>query len=218
MSIKSIFFVVFLTASFNVVGQLGLQFQFQKFGDTTFTYNGFDGIPPGEIFIQQQYGFGIDYSFRLKNYRVEFFPTLVYLNKKYDLTTDAGDPYKLNINTLGLQFNTHFYFLDIEGDCHCPTWSKDGQILKKGLFAWVSVNAYNSNYIINDNSAKKLTTYGAGGGLGLDIGLSKRITITPLAGLELERRPVTDLSDNKFPNKWMSKTTASLRISYHFND
>lgn len=217
MPIKSILITGFLFTQIAVFGQLGIQVQWQSFQDTGFIYNG-TAQPPGEVFYINQYGAGIDYTFKLKNYRVEFFPTLLYFQKKYQLTTDVGSSTELLIRTLGLQFNTHFYFLDIEGDCNCPTWSKDGQFMKKGLFAWLSLNAYHTNYDLNGNNADKMFTYGLGGGIGLDVGLSKRLTLTPLAGLELERRPISDLTETNYPEKWMSKITASLRIAYHFGD
>ncbi|MBL7831510.1 MAG: hypothetical protein JNK41_10815 [Saprospiraceae bacterium] len=201
----------------NLFSQIGLQVQWQKYQDTSYTLlqSAFN-----ETIQSSQIGAGIDYTFKLKNYRVEFFPTILYFSNNLRKTNILGEENNTKITSFGFQFNTHFYFLDIEGDCNCPTWNKDGDFIKKGLFAWVSLNAYNSHFSLNQASEKNVFSYGVGAGLGLDIGLSKNITLTPFAGLELENKPIIELTnlEAKSNKKWMYKLDAALRVAYHWGD
>ncbi|MCB9291906.1 MAG: hypothetical protein H6559_02055 [Lewinellaceae bacterium] len=41
---------------------------------------------------------------------------------------------QLSNTWLSLFLNANIYFLDLEGDCDCPTFSKSGGFLQKGLF------------------------------------------------------------------------------------
>ena len=128
--------IIFLCFCSNMHAQIGFQVQYQRFQDTSYILSG-SGF--NEFVQADQLGFGIDYAFKLKNYRVEFFPAILYFNKKINKNSIFDTELNTNITTLGLQFNTHIYFLDIEGDCNCPTWNKDGSFMKKGIFAWVSI-------------------------------------------------------------------------------
>lgn len=166
-------------------------------------------------------GGGIDYSFRLKNYRVEFFPALVYLIGKSSYTNQTTETtHNLDLTTLGLQFNTHFYLFDIEGDCHCPVWSKDGDLLKKGFYLSLSLNAYNTKFK-ETNTADQNITYGAIAlGAGSDIGLSKNLTLTPSIQYELQQRKLITndflVNDNK--QNSVSNLIIGLRLGYSFKD
>lgn len=207
--------IIFLCFCSNMHAQIGFQVQYQRFQDTSYILSG-SGF--NEFVQADQLGFGIDYAFKLKNYRVEFFPAILYFNKKINKNSIFDTELNTNITTLGLQFNTHIYFLDIEGDCNCPTWNKDGSFMKKGLFAWVSINAYNTVFKQNTPATRNMFTYGASGGLGLDIGLSKHLTLTPFAGLELEQRPVVEFTDLKAERdtKSMYKLDAGIRLGWHW--
>ena len=78
---------------------------------------------------------GIDYWFKLKNHRIEFMPEVYY-----GLPTETIYPIEndrelfLKQSYIGLQVNTHIYIMDLESDCNCPTFSKDGPSMKKGFF------------------------------------------------------------------------------------
>jgi hypothetical protein len=69
----------------------------------------------------------------------------------------------------------------LKGDCHCPTFSKQNDLVKKGLFIQI-IGAFQ-----NERSKTAITQYtnwhqnlSAGIGAGLDIGISDFITLTPL--------------------------------------
>ena len=108
------------------------------------------------------------YWFRLPKQRIEFQPTVYYA---YDFANDAFDA-----NELGLQFKTNIYVFDLGTDCHCPTFGKQGPQLQKGLFVQLSPGVASGHFQGTDR--KTVATIGAG--LGLDIGISNLVTLTPL--------------------------------------
>ena len=206
--------LVFYTNSF---AQIGLIAQYHSQSAPVY-YAKID--KPNEENIQLAGG-GIDYTFRLKNYRVEFFPALVYLNgsSKYPDENTLGEN-TLNLTTLGIQFNTHFYLFDIEGDCHCPTWSKDGDFLKKGFYLSLSLNGYNTMF--KEEGIPDINLYyGALAiGLGIDIGLAKKITLTPSLQYELQQRKTISPGFISLENKQntVSNLILGLRLGYSFKD
>ncbi len=127
----------------------------------------------------------IEYGFRLKKKRLEFHPGIGY---RY---TFDGAQYDGNMTAFDLDLNTAIYPFDFGGDCDCPTFSKEGNLIKKGLFIegspGLSFQTLNRNHIIpvdpdnpqesysNNNTLLKL-----GIGIGIDIGFSDAITLTPM--------------------------------------
>ncbi|MEM6770899.1 MAG: hypothetical protein AAF597_09970, partial [Bacteroidota bacterium] len=119
----------------------------------------------------------VGYWFRLKNKRVEFIPTLYYAQHSSDLEVDLG--------TFGFEFNVNVYPFDFGGDCDCPTFGKQGPKLEKGFFIHLTPGYafYNlTSPVATFESASGLTL---GGGVGLDIGITNLLTITPLASYRL---------------------------------
>lgn len=130
---------------------------------------------------------GIDYWFRLKNTRIEFLPTLAVSQQTQ---TTGQSPFTLETEVQGVHFlfNTNIYFMDLSGDCDCPTFSKEGPTLQKGLFLQLSPGYSLFDFELTDNESGQ--TYEAndgafsiGAGLGFDLGLSDFFTFTPMAGL-----------------------------------
>lgn len=145
-------------------------------------------------FNLNQIGFGADYWFRLKNQRIEFMPTLKYAASNTAIPHPSdGSNRVFDLKSIGLHWNTNIYFLDFKGDCDCPTWSKSEPWVEKGLFLFISpgVDYQSFNYAVMDNDdanailevEHKDLNFNIGAGLGLDIGISDLITITPYAGL-----------------------------------
>jgi hypothetical protein len=134
--------------------------------------------------LREGTAFGIDRWFRLKNYRVEFTPQLMYSRYARQWTDLQQVDFFMNANFYSLVFNTSFYALDLEGDCNCPTFSKDGNFFSKGFFFQISPELF---YLNNRFKAASLDErdheigFGVGIGAGLDIGLSDLITLTPFA-------------------------------------
>lgn len=127
------------------------------------------------------FSIGVDYWFRLKNLRIEFFPELNY--SSYQATTVLENDF--SAQNFNFFFNTHIYLFDIGSDCECPTWSKDAQVLQKGLFLLVSPGVSFWGLDIDSNGtalSDNATAFSIAGGLGFDIGFSDFLTVTPFAG------------------------------------
>ncbi len=134
----------------------------------------------------------LEYGFRLKEKRVEFHPGLGY---RFSL---AQPNFNGSMRSFDLDFNTAIYPFDFAGDCDCPTWSKDGSLIKKGFFIEVSPGiAYQSlqrNFIVSDVAGGELEPTDIGSsnllwklsaGVGLDIGISEQLTITPMLTISM---------------------------------
>jgi hypothetical protein len=100
----------------------------------------------------------------------------------YGTTTFTGDQ-DLGFSEAGFQFKVNVYPFDFGGDCDCPTFGKQGPQLQKGFFIQLSPGyaLYMPEDIISEFGNKSGFTMG--GGVGLDIGLSNLVTITPVAAL-----------------------------------
>ena len=109
---------------------------------------------PSNDFPISGFAFGADYTFRLAQKRVEFFPELNY---SFTETTSPvidtrGSQVTLEDKAFGFYFNTNVYIFDFEGDCDCPVFSKDGNFLKKGFFLQLSpgINYHNDLFTETD--------------------------------------------------------------------
>ena len=131
-------------------------------------------LPGNSLFLS------LNYEFYIQNYRIAFVPEIggaLFENEIIDLGTFKN-------KTLRFQLNTHIYFLDFKGDCDCPTFSKKGNPLKKGLFLNISPGvSYFANTLetLTSNSTDNLIKPNIGAGLGYDIGVNKNITLTTFA-------------------------------------
>lgn len=117
---------------------------------------------------------GINYWFRLTKKRIEFFPTLYYASSRgsYDWTE------------LGFQFKTNFYLFDFGTDCDCPTFGKQGPQLQKGFFVQLSPGvAYHRLNLPGGIPDQNNFVPTIGGAVGVDIGVSNLLTVTPLVGV-----------------------------------
>ena len=112
--------------------QFGVSFGYQSSDAPDWTFpnsvfqetGGFES--PGEM-----YSIGIDYWFRLKNRRIEFLPELNYSWSESDFLISGNT---IRTQFFSFFFNTNVYFLDLASDCDCPTFSKQNDFFKKGLF------------------------------------------------------------------------------------
>lgn len=151
----------------------------------------------------------LEYSFRLKQKRIEFHPGLGY---RFTFNRDLYHGY---FNAFDLDLNTAVYPFDFEGDCDCPTWSKEGTLIKKGFFLEISPGlsyqtlhrnkSYSDVYPFElepTNITDSHVLWKLGGAIGLDIGISEQITITPMFSFTVQSS-----------TEWNG-----LQSSYTFND
>lgn len=177
-------------------------------------------------------GFGVDYWFRLKNQRIEFMPTLHYASSSTEISFQRDVSIRgFDIRTVGLQLNTHIYFLDFKGDCDCPTWSKSEPWVEKGLFLLVSpaidyqLFDYSTMSNIGETSTVNSTdlNFNIGVGLGLDIGVSDLITITPYAGVRFHQKMdwedfLADIEDQIGTESNMRQMYGGIRLGIRLDE
>jgi hypothetical protein len=124
------------------------------------------------------YDISVNYWTRLRNLRIEFFPEINY-GMVAVTSTELSAPG--DVVRYGLAVPVSIYPFDLKGDCKCPTFSKQNELFKKGFFFQV-VPAF-QRFQISFNSGSKSDwkeQVNAGVGIGLDIGLSDLVTISPL--------------------------------------
>ncbi|MBP7185045.1 MAG: hypothetical protein KBA06_06025 [Saprospiraceae bacterium] len=133
------------------------------------------------------YKAGVNYWFRLKNKRIEFLPELSFSNYTNEIASIGFNHQMLRFQ---LALPVLIYPFDFNGDCNCPTWSKQNKLFKKGLFFEFTPNVNSNNQslkrtvsVTSEPSYDKIniSSIGAGFrlGIGLDIGVSDLITLTP---------------------------------------
>lgn len=135
--------------------------------------------------------YALNYWFRLKNYRVEFLPEVTYAKSSSEFPFQEERVPLLSDysrTSIGLGLNTQIYPLDFEGDCDCPTFSKDGNLISKGFHFIVNTGlirhdvetSYGDPF--SDPAATfdaETYTFRGGIGAGLDIGITELITLSP---------------------------------------
>lgn len=183
-------FVLLLSISLSheVFGQFGLRLKYNQNNVDDWTNAVNNRYQTDKKLFNTGYEVGVDYWFRLKERRIEFMPEISYgtSSTSYNSATNLKD---ISASTLGFTFHTQLYALDLEGDCNCPTFSKEGPSINKGLFIHLSPGImyqksslqHNPDPLIdfaddqNSNMVGKL-----GVGVGLDVGVSDLITLTPI--------------------------------------
>jgi hypothetical protein len=137
----------------------------------------FDGIVSETV--TNGYSIGLDYWFRLKDKRIEFLPELNY--SAFESTTNPAIA-DYRIEFFSFYFNTNIYLLDLLNDCNCPTFSKQNDFFKKGFFIRVSPGLTIPNFEYVNEQEVQLGNLqpNVALGLGLDIGLTDIVTLTPL--------------------------------------
>lgn len=208
----SVILISLLFLSIDVSGQFGLRMKYNNnnFSDWEAAVN--DRFNTDEKLYSPGYEVGLDYWFKLKKRRIEFMPEISYAlaSTKYNnaiLTETKFTSYNFN-------FHTQIYALDLEADCDCPTFSKQGPSINKGLFFHFTpgVSYYNASTTFEQATDPALTdakgiAFKAGIGLGMDIGVSNLLTITPIISyyfnmgmnwenLALTGAQLTDVSTN----------------------
>lgn len=130
----------------------------------------------------------LNYWFRLPNQRIEFLPTAYWTRNRVD--PEFGNP---SFNEYGAQMKVNVYPFDFLGDCGCPTFGKQGSQLQKGFYVQLAGGyAWYDAISPGDPGPQSGLTYG--GGIGLDIGLSNFLTLTPQFNVRRATQPYLTLS------------------------
>ena len=144
-------------------GQFGIS-SFYKFSSSDQEMETIDQVTHSSIDVR------LNYWFRFKEIRVEFLPEIIYRNHNLDGGISA------DYTEWAIAMPTQFYLLDFISDCNCPTFSKQNDFVKKGWFISVIPEFGLSDQV---QIGEKVSTFRAGLGTGVDIGISDLITVTP---------------------------------------
>jgi len=167
---------IFLLSALLVHGQVGIRIGY-NLNDAPEWDNYFRTIDPRlDNVFPTSLSFEVDYWTRLRNKRIEFYPYLSYHQASTNISGEAF----LALRQIGLGLKSHIYLLDFHGDCDCPTFSKQGGVIKKGLFFLAGVGTdFAQKSVLDepfrDGNIDVRTTIG----LGLDLGITDLITISP---------------------------------------
>lgn len=170
---------------------------------------------------------GINYWFRLKNVRIEFLPSVEYASYG-TWTNNAVDRSEFDLSSWGGFVHTRFYLFDFANDCNCPTFSKQNQLFKKGFFVSLSpgVERFTSSLTVKENGVSTITSVSewkaSGGiGVGLDLGISDFLTVTPIAGISyaqnLNGSHLFNSTEPNVPNSDLMQYYAGVNIGLRFN-
>ncbi len=175
----------FLSISLNSFAQIGLNAGFATAHTPEWKefVNSINGTSDVDV-LDNGFHVGVDYWFKvLKDYRIEAMPELSYTTMQ-----NRGDnaEYKFKADKLSLHFNTNIYLFNMESDCNCPTFSKDGPSLQKGFFIRIGPGVSYINHSIGtftgneEIAANNEVVFDLRLGVGIDFGLSDFLTITPI--------------------------------------
>ena len=172
---KIIYIVLLSLFTLPLFGQAGISTSYQNVNPKLWkSWTGQQNL------FDDSYEFGIDYWFRLKNYRVEFTPQVYH----YRWSTETPNYVGYRLRSTGFAANTNLYIFDFIGDCDCPTFSKDGTFISKGFHLSLApvveyLSLENFTDIAGEGTEDKMVVYGIKVGAGLDIGINDLLTLTP---------------------------------------
>lgn len=218
---RSSFFLIFTMSCFihSLFGQIGLRsaYQLNTFSNWNQYFQSQD-LEASRVF-ETSLQYALDYQFKLKDTRIEFYPYVSYHTASSSLRLT---PSSIELRQFGMGLRSHFYIFDMIGDCECPTFTKQGSILKKGFFLSAGLGA--------DLSSKKIGSAAFddqnidikfSAGLGLDLGINELLTLTPFASFQYYpsiswhelRVPFGGSSGNVETS--LSQIQLGLRVGFH---
>lgn len=171
-AIKTIFVILTIILSIATSkSQVGISAHYSSFDESTFS----ERFEQGQIDQLSAVSVSLDYWFRLKQKRLEFLPTFYF-------TSYGGD---YNVKNYGFQFRATVYPFDFAGDCNCPTFSKENDLIKKGFFIrlapgignWTASAKHINGFEESEDLSDLIPEVSLG--VGLDIGITNLLTISP---------------------------------------
>lgn len=120
----------------------------------------------------------VSYLFPLQQINLKAGPELGFGHYQRDYEASV----KSSHSNLSFNLTAVIYPFDLSGKCNCPTFSKNGDAFTKGFFLqfspgfWLQRNHYK---LENTTQVSPGHTWLLGGGIGLELGLSEHLTISP---------------------------------------
>lgn len=181
-SMKYLILLVGCLTTYSLFGQFGVQAAYVDAQVDEWQTGGSD---PAISLPGAGWQVGFDYRFPFNGVRIELLPTLAYQRRQHDYGIQSAKLESV-VQSVGLFLPLNFYLLDLQGDCDCPTFSKQGPALQKGLYLQLSPGLSYFDFQLSDNALElrdNELNASFGLALGLDIGLSDAIVLSPFAGV-----------------------------------
>ncbi len=175
--VKPIVLVLLLTFSYSLEGQWGLRAGF-NLNQASSWDNFFSTVETSnQSVFQTSFSVEVDYWLRLRNQRIEFYPYLSYQQATSELAVSNID---LRLRQIGGGIKTHIYLLNLVDDCDCPTFSKQGGLVKKGFFLLGGIGVDFAQKAVAEETLRDGNIDVRGTiGIGLDIGVNDLVTVSP---------------------------------------
>ncbi len=154
----------------------------------------------------------LHYWWRLPEHRLEFFPEVSYALVSVESSSPLSE-----VQRYGLSIPVRAYVLDFVSDCDCPTFSKQNDLFKDGFFLQLSGGYFFSranDTTTGDGTTDWSGTLGGSLGMGLDIGLSDLVTLTPMVNYSLYGDPSGDQGQPHIDKEWRIGLSATFRPDY----
>jgi len=141
----------------------------------------------GEELWTNHIEYAVDYWFKPGKRRAEYSLEGKFLRTSTDQISPGGNQRKYNLSGFGIGVKGNYYILDFGSDCQCPTFSKEGNLVKKGLFLQLNggLTYFRKEAEFFANPKDNSVGLNVGFGVGLDIGVSDMLTITPVVNYVL---------------------------------
>ncbi|MFK7982304.1 MAG: hypothetical protein AB8G86_20145 [Saprospiraceae bacterium] len=137
------------------------------------------GLRSNEQLLKSGFGQAVDLKIAgFDNYRIQF-----HLNAGTNNATTSLENRQFKLRKNDVSLSGKIFFLSLEADCDCPTFSREAGFLEKGLFAefitgasFFQAEMEEENTIISEDNG---TVFKVGFGLGVEIGINDYVTISP---------------------------------------
>lgn len=175
MKNRSFYFILILIGlTVQCYGQFGLRTSY-NINKAASWNNFFESVEPSNQGIfDNSFSITLDYWMRLPNARIEFYPNISYHQSQSTLSQNT-----IGLRQIGFGIISHIYLFDLIGDCDCPTFSKQGNLLKKGFFLLGGLGTDLSSKAINNLYGDSNIDFKTHLGIGIDVGINDFLTLTP---------------------------------------
>ncbi len=179
--------VILIFFTFLSVGKSQVGINFMGKMNTYKTWNDllYKVYPNRHKLSHYSFGGGVNYWLGLSYYRLEFTPGLYYLYADTNISYNQKDV-NFQVHNLGVEVAMNAYIFDFIRKNYkrdCPSFSRDGQWLKKSFFVQVSTALYRSFKQIKDVDIDLKSDNLAGEigfGIGVDIPIFQYFVVAPV--------------------------------------
>ena len=222
---KKILIASLLILSSQVIkAQIGIDFianknKFTSWNDVIYEYS-----ENQDKIFEYSFGGGINYWFRLRDFRLEFTPGVYYLYSDFKLN-DVNRHYKYISHIIGIEFDANVYpfdFIRRTYERDCPSFSNGNDWLKKSFFVQFSPGIFGVAREIKDAPEKVSVKNIAGKfdfGIGVDMKLTRHLIVAPILkyGLDIGDKwdGFSEFHGEKNFNDGTSNSYLSLTLAFY---